>query len=255
MAKKYLSKDGKRISKTEFERREKISKALKKSWKIKKEEQDFYNLFLKEAGLNVESKSSSKKSIPRKSKTTTKRNPTKSKKSKTKSKPRKSGSNTKSVNARKFTKTRKKVKVKTFPKNKDAKKNNKNFFFSDKQSFNLKRKIRLYTFEDVKKVKGFINQLRPDLFDFYKKSKGKKRKKLMNLGYKIRLEFRSQDGKDKTVIDSTSFTKSFLVSKQANIDNNIDGLMINIEERFNDYMKRNGFYSLAFGGVQAEMEN
>jgi len=215
----------KKIRKKELERRKKISNSLKKYWSQRKKlENEIAKDFERIAGISFES---DRKKSKRKPKTSPKRS------------------------TKQFTEKRKKVKVKTFP----SKKNKEKFFFSDKKAFELKRNIHLRDALDFDRVRKVIAKMRPRLKLFYLKSKGRKTNKLMNMGYKIKLEFRSfKDKSKKTTIETTSFAPSFMINQNKNIDKTIDGLIDNMQERFNDYLKRQGFYSLQFQGIEAEME-
>ena len=244
-----------KLSKKEISRRNKISIALKKFHKEKKAKE---TLRRKRISISLKKFHAEKRKIENaKPKPKPKKKPTSTRKPTPKTKPKRTNKKKPQTKKKarktteKFEAKRKRVKVKTFPK----KGQKDNFFFSDKKVFSLKRKINVVDKSDIDRVSNAIDTIRPDLNKFFKESKGKKRNKLMNLGYQIKLEFRSKDGKSKNVIETTSFTPSFKVSKSDSIDNSITGLVENIDQRFNDYLKRSGFFALAFSGVEAEMQN
>lgn len=237
----YRDKQGRFISKSEFQRREKISKALKKHYAEKRKSKNEKPKAKPKAKPKRKPKRPSPSPRPTNSKS-------KANKKKSKSRTKKKTSKTSKPA---FKRNRKKTKVKSFP----EKRNKANFFIADKLSFDLNRKINLRTENDLPRVEKAIETIKPDLIEFYKESKGRKRNKLMNLGYKIELKFTDAQGKNPTKINTTSYLPSFIVNKANEIQGNLELLIGDIKERFNEYLSKKGFGSLQLQGVEAEMQN
>lgn len=257
MATRYRDAQGRFISKAEFERRKKISNALKAYHKKKRQNE-------KPKRISKSSKTNStKRKVPTKKKTKVKRK-SKSATRKKRTTKKQNRSTTKIIKGtrRKFSISTIRKKIKTFPVQKRDKngkpiKQNKDFFFADKQFFELAKNIRIETLEDLELFKKIVKEIRPDLANSLKKLLYRTRKdKRIDIGYMIDIEFKGKNGKVKKQ-RTTSFIATSEDPRKAN-KNNLDKETIlitnQIEAKFREYTTENkAFNGMSFKGFVTEI--
>lgn len=141
-------------------------------------------------------------------------------------------------------------KVKTFP----NKRSKKEFFYSTKKRYVLKKAIKVKNNLDLKEVSKAVRRIKPKIVNDLKSIN--KKKNDINLGYRIKMTFQSMDKdpkKDK-VVDSTSFLKGYSPHSMNAHDEGFDLLRQKMLARFKQYISTTGFFGLEFKGLEAEIE-
>lgn len=220
----YYDKNGKRISKVEGLRREKISKTLKKRNEVKKRET------LKRNNARIVARTSSK--------------PSKRPKKSTRIVRRKTEKLT-------FTVKRKRAKVKSFPNKKDK----TTFFFSDKRYYELDTPLIIENETEARNIKEHIVDVKEAMYEDIKSIKNVKNR-LVNIGYDISITFKSKDGKSKTDIDKVCYTPSVVITNKSDFNSAVNLLQSEIGERFVKYFSKNGFGGeIGIRGFETEISN
>lgn len=139
-------------------------------------------------------------------------------------------------------------KVKAFP----SKENRATFFYATKREYNLKQPIKVVSNIGIKKVKQITSKLKNTMVrDIIKNNK---KNKPINVGYKIRMEFKSKDGSESKVIESTSYRESFTPKTKKDTGIGIDILKNQMIEAFKEYITTSGFSELTLMGLESEIQ-
>lgn len=139
------------------------------------------------------------------------------------------------------------TKVKSFPKKDEPAK----FFYSTKRRYRLNKPIKVENNLGLRKVRAVTNKLKKKITsDIIKYNK---KKKPINLGYRIKMTFTDKNGKNKKVIDSTSYRESFIPQTLKDIPEGIDLLKLQMLQAFKEYITTSGFSELTFFGLETEI--
>lgn len=214
----------KRISEAEYQRRSRISKALKKHHQEKKRDA------LKKFSVRD-----------------TVRKPSKSKSKRVSKTDRRSGRSKLGTPSPSFVVGRERTRVKAYPR-KDKK---SVFFFADKRRYKLREPIDITTPKDIKRALKKVGEFKSTFKKDFSKKKIKNR--TVNIGYKLKLQFEGANGT--TVIESTSYLKSFLANSENDVDRSVEAMKESIEERFNEYLARKAFAGFELYGFETEISS
>lgn len=214
-AKYYYSKEGKRISKQEFERRQKISRSLKTRNQEKKREA---------------LKRYSGRTAPR----TSKQPPRRARKT--------------SVTS--FTVKRKRSKVKSFPK-----KGSKNFYYAEKRYYELDVPILIDNPATAREALEKIEEIRAPLIEDFSKKKIKHRLINIGYDISITFQSKDRNPKKAVTIEKPCYVPSFEASDSRGADAAITELKKDIQDRFQKYFTKTGFDGLAIFGFETEISN
>lgn len=152
------------------------------------------------------------------------------------------------LNTKRWRKLKLRTKVKSFPK----KDNPSEFFYSTKRRYRLNKPIKVESNLGLRKVKTMTERIKPDLVKDVKKYN--KKKKPINIGYRIKMQFTDKQGKNKKLIDSTSYRSAFIPETLKDIDKGFDLLKRQMLEAFKEYITTSGFAELTFFGLETEIE-
>lgn len=139
-------------------------------------------------------------------------------------------------------------KIKSFPKKDEPSK----FFYATKREYLLKKPILADSDLGIKKIDIQSKKLRSTIAqDVIKNNKDVKP---INLGYKIKMVFKSKTGGDDKVIETTSYRDAFIPKTKKDFYGGFDLLKEKMLEAFKEYITTSGFSELTFFGLETEIE-